>query len=255
MKVMSVMAVEGEGGSAGSGRGRDSDSTPRSYSPQALDIPDESTSIPKLKRMEAMLNTVYTSVMQEGTDYDILPGTSKPGLLKAGAELLARLFNIVADTQIVSRVEKTEQEVPYFQYDAECRLSNARGEFVGNGVGSCNSAEPQYAFKWVFQEELTNDIRSPEELRTREVGGKKQYRVPSSREEVFGFANSIKKKAKKRAFVDAVLTVTGGGRIFTQDVGDEGSNDDEHKNRVKARGNETSGAGDEKGEDRSSVKR
>lgn len=234
---MSVMAAESEGGTAGSELERDSGpNMPSSSSRQVLDIPDESTSIPKLKRMAAMLDTLYTSVMQEGTDYDTLPGTSKPGLLKAGAELLARLYNLVADTRIVNSVERTEQEVPYFQYDAECRLSNGRGEFVGNGVGSCNSAEPQYAYKWVFDEELSRDVKNPEDLRMREIGGKKQYRVPSSREEVFGLANSIKKKAKKRAFVDAILTVTCAGRIFTQDVGEsgeEGSGDREHENQAK----------------------
>lgn len=255
---MSVMAAESERRNNDSGPGRDSSSgIHSSSSPQVLDVPDESTSIPKLKRMAAMLDKVYTSVMQQGTDYDILPGTSKPGLLKAGAELLARLYNLVADTQIVNSVERTEQEVPYFQYDAECRLSNGHGEFVGNGVGSCNSAEPQYAFRWVFDEELPRDIKNPEELRRREVGGRKQYRVSASREEVFGAANSIKKKAKKRAFVDAMLTVTCAGRIFTQDVGesrDEGGGDDEHENRAKGRESEIGGAGKEKSRIAGSVK-
>ena len=93
---------------------------------------------------------------------------------------------------------------------------------MGNGVGSCNSAEPQYAFRWVFQEELPKDVRNPEELRMREVGEKAQYRVPSSGNEVFGLVNSVKKKAKKRAFVDAVLQVTCASRMFTQDMEESG---------------------------------
>lgn len=55
-----------------------------------------------------MLDAVYRTVMQKGTDYDTLPGTSKPSLLKPGAEFLARHFDLVAETKIVNGVEKLE---------------------------------------------------------------------------------------------------------------------------------------------------
>lgn len=185
-----------------------------------LDIPDETTSLPKLKRMARMLDALYTKVMQEGTDYDTMPGTSKPGLLKAGAELLARAYNLVSDTQIVKSVEKTDQEVPYFQFDAECRLYNARGEFVGNGLGSCNTCESRYRHAWVGEEDLPKkNVKNPEDPQTRDVAGSKQYRVPLSRDEAFDLVNAVMKIAAKRAFVDAVLKVTASSRLFTQDVG------------------------------------
>jgi hypothetical protein len=192
-----------------------------------IDVPDEKTSIPKLKRMNRMLDAVYRQVMQKGTDYDTLPGFPKPILLKPGAELLARHFDLVADTKIVGSVEKIDQEVPYFEYDAECRLYNAKGEFVGNGVGSCNTGEPQYGHAWVAEEDLPRDIKKPEELLTRESEGKKQYRVPLSREEAFGLANTVRKKAGKRAFVDAILRVTTSSRLFTQDVSNGGDSKDD----------------------------
>ena len=195
----------------------------------SIEVPDEKTGIPKLKRMNKMLDAVYRTVMQKGTDYDTLPGSSKPILLKPGAELLARHFDLVADTKILNGVEKMEQEVPYFQYDAECRLYNSRGTFVGNGVGSCNTAEPQYAHMWVFLEDLPKNIKNPEELETRDIGRVKQFRVPLSREEAFGLVNTIRKKAKKRAFVDAVLQVTSSSRLFTQDIVDSKDDDDDGK--------------------------
>ncbi len=195
----------------------------------SIEVPDEKTGIPKLKRMNKMLDAVYRTVMQKGTDYDTLPGSSKPILLKPGAELLARHFDLVADTKILNGVEKMEQEVPYFQYDAECRLFNSKGTFVGNGVGSCNTAEPQYAHMWVFLEDLPKTIKNPEELETRDIGRVKQFRVPLSREEAFGLVNTVRKKAKKRAFVDAVLQVTSSSRLFTQDIGDSKDDDDDGK--------------------------
>ena len=169
-----------------------------------IEVPDEKTSIPKLKRMNRMLDAVYRTVMQKGTDYDTLPGSSKPVLLKPGAELLARHFDLVADTKIVGSVEKTDQEVPYFQYDAECRLYNARGEFVGNGVGSCNTAESEYAYVWVPVESLPENVKNPEDLQTREAEGVRQYRIPLSRSEAFSLANTAVKKASKRASKKAV---------------------------------------------------
>jgi hypothetical protein len=193
----------------------------------AIEVPDEKTSIPKLKRMNRMLDAVYRTVMQRGTDYDTLPGASKPILLKPGAELLAHHFSLVADTKIVNSMEKLDREVPYFQYDAECRLYNSKGEFVGNGVGSCNTGESQYAHVWVVEEDLPKGVKNPEELQMRQVGRVKQYRLPLSREEAFDLANSVKKKAAKRAFVDAVLRVTSSSRIFTQDVEGEGEAGDE----------------------------
>jgi hypothetical protein len=191
----------------------------------AIEVPDEKTSIPKLKRMNMMLDAVYRTVMQRGTDYDTLPGASKPILMKPGAELLARHFGLVADTKIVSSVERLDQEVPYFQYDAECRLYNSRGEFVGNGVGSCNTGEPQYTYVWVPLEDLPKGVKNPEELQTRERGGTTRYRVPLTREEAFGLVNTVRKKAKKRAFVDAILQVTSSSRIFTQAVDRDAKND------------------------------
>jgi hypothetical protein len=195
----------------------------------ALDVPDEKTSIPKLKRMNRMLDAVYRTVMQRGTDYDTLPGASKPILLKPGAELLAHHFSLVADTKIVNSMEKLDREVPYFQYDAECRLYNSKGEFVGNGVGSCNTGESQYAHVWVVEEDLPKGVKNPEELQMRQVGRVKQYRLPLSREEAFDLANSVKKKAAKRAFVDAILRVTNSSRLFTQDVGESKDDDDDGK--------------------------
>lgn len=188
-----------------------------------LELPDEKSSIGKLKTMLELLDKLYTSVMKKGVDYDTLPGTPKPGLLKPGAELLIRFFNLVPDTRIVRRIEKTELETPYFQYDTECRLCNRYEVFVGNGIGSCNSAEPSYAFRWVFQGELPEElVEKKNELRKTVLpNGQAQFRIRSSRNETFGAVNSIQKRAKKRALMDAVLGVTGAGRLFTADLNEE----------------------------------
>jgi hypothetical protein len=192
-----------------------------------LECPSERNGITNLKTMLSTLEKLHSTVMKRGIDYDTILGTPKPTLLKPGAELLVRFFDLVPDTQIVKRIEKTETEIPYFQYDAECRICNKYEIFLGNGLGSCNSAEPTYAFSWVFENDLPDELREKKDgLKNTMLNGRAQYRIGSSRNDIFGSVNSMQKRAKKRAFVDAVLCVTNADRIFTQDFAEEKEGDD-----------------------------
>lgn len=164
-----------------------------------LECPSERTGIADIKTMLSLLETIQTEVMKKGIDYGIIPGTPKPSLLKPGAELLVRVFNLVPDTRIVSRIELLEFEIPYFQYDAECALMNKYEAYLGNGLGSSNSGEPSYAFKWVFEGDLPEELKQKkEELRSGVLNGQTTYRIESSRNDIFGAVNAIQKRAKKR---------------------------------------------------------
>ena len=184
-----------------------------------LDCPNERTGIASIQTMLSLLEKLQTTVMKRGVDYDVILGTPKPTLLKPGAELIVRTFNMVPHTVITNRTERLEFEIPYFQYDAECMLCNKYQAYLGNGLGSCNSGEPSYAFKWVFQKELPEELKEKkDELQTSVLNGQISYRIESSRNDIFGAVNAIQKRAKKRAFVDAVLGITGVSRLFTQDL-------------------------------------
>lgn len=192
-----------------------------------LECPSEQGGFSNLKTMLSTLEKLHKTVMKRGIDYDTISGTPKPTLLKPGAELLVRFFELVPDTQIVNKIEKTELEIPYFQYDAECRICNKYEIFLGNGLGSCNSAEPTYAFSWVFEDDLPEELKEKkDDLKNMSLNGRIQYRIESSRNDVFGSVNSMQKRAKKRAFVDAVLSITNADRIFSQDLGEQEEGDD-----------------------------
>ena len=198
-----------------------------SQAPALLDFPNERTGIAEAKTMLSILQTLQTTVMKKGIDYDVIQGTPKPTLLKPGAELLVRVFNLVPDAHITNRIEILDKEIPYFQYDAECSLSNRYDKHLGNGLGSSNSGEPSFAFKWVFESDLPQELRAKkEDLRSMVLNGRNAYRVESSRIDIFGAVNSIQKRAKKRAFVDAILGITSVSRLFTQDFGAENETDD-----------------------------
>ncbi|MFW7344422.1 hypothetical protein V0R37_23160, partial [Pollutimonas sp. H1-120] len=60
-----------------------------------------------------MLNQIFRNIMQKGTDYDTLPGTNKPTLLKPGAEMLRMAFNLSYRAEIETAIEDWDKGVFY----------------------------------------------------------------------------------------------------------------------------------------------
>jgi len=90
--------------------------------PSSADDPDEvgkivlksgnldmtETDLAKVRHCRQFLSDFYKTIMQEGTDYGIIPGTPKPSLWKSGAEILARGLNLSEDTQFVAVTYRME---------------------------------------------------------------------------------------------------------------------------------------------------
>lgn len=146
---------------------------------------------------------VIQEVLEPGRDYGTIPGTGdKPTLLKPGAERLALAARFAATFDIISeeidhdrKVEWTKHSRKFgaksgtsfglYRYAVRCKLLlKGTGELVGEGVGSASSLESKYV-------ERPRDVE-----------------------------NTVFKIAKKRAFVDAVLTTLALSDRFTQDVED-----------------------------------
>lgn len=156
--------------------------------------------------------------LKQGEDYGIIPGTSRkvdgketarPTLLKPGAERLSIAFGVRPEFEVVTQEIDHDRAVRFtkkswkwgqrrgekvwevkegeslglYRYVLKCKLM--RGDRVmGEGVGSCSSMESKY-------------IDRPRDCE-----------------------NTILKMAKKRAHVDAVLSMAGLSNRFTQDVED-----------------------------------
>ena len=120
--------------------------------------------------------------MKKGVDYGVIPGTSKPTLLKPGAEKLCRLFSLRPSYELIHFI--TDFEKPIFHYHYRCTLVR-QGEMVGQGDGSCNSKEKKYE--------------------------KQKYKI-------YDLTNTVCKIAQKRALVAAVLSSCGASEFFTQDI-------------------------------------
>lgn len=159
--------------------------------------------------------TVVQSTLKQGHDYDTIPGTQKPTLLKPGAEKILMLMGLTSEYEIVEKVEDYEKEV--FAYTIRCILS--KGDYkIAEGLGSCNSKEDKYRWRWVKEEDIPLG-EDKDMLKSRTTNwGATQYRIEN--DEVCSQANTILKMAKKRAQVDATLTVAALSEIFTQDIED-----------------------------------
>lgn len=129
------------------------------------------------------IETIVAKYLKAGRDYDRLPNTAKPTLLKSGAEILADVFGFRTTAKVINRIENYDKQ--FVLYEVCVTVINKDGNVVAEGLGSCNSRERKY-LKTDFATNL----------------------------------NTVLKIAKKRAFVDAILTATHASKVFTQDIED-----------------------------------
>lgn len=91
--------------------------------------------------------------MVEGTDYGVIPGTDKPTLLKPGAEKLNNLYGLAAEQTVTERVQDWEHG--FFFYEVKTALRHiSSGAVISEGMGSCNSKESRYRWRWVAEDRL-----------------------------------------------------------------------------------------------------
>ena len=141
--------------------------------------------VPMVKETESLeldIETVIKTHLKAGIDYDTIPNCGrKPTLLKAGAEHLAQIFKFRTMSEIVNRVEMLEKSLVLYEF--KTTVYNAKGEIVAIGYGSCNTLERKY-----------------------------------QKQGLAAALNTVIKMARKRSFVDAILSATSASRIFTQDI-------------------------------------
>lgn len=172
------------------------------------------------QRMQ-QLQRFVKEYMTPGEDYGTIEGINKPTLLKSGAEKLCDVYGLSAGEPVIDYVRDGNQSPTYISYRIVMPLiSRADGRVIMTGVGSCNSHEKKYKWRWIFDNELPTGV-NPQGLKSRKVGKNQQYvqyQVPN--DEVDDLDNTILKMAKKRALIDAVLSATRSSAMFTQDIED-----------------------------------
>ena len=153
-------------------------------------------------------------------DFGIIPGTQKPTLLKPGAEKLVKLLELADCYVIESSIEDWDR--PLFTYTIKCQLKRTDGLIAAEGLGQCSTMEDRYRWRWVFESDIPVDLDKAS-LKKRTGTGKNgrpytQYRTPN--DDIYTQINTVLKMAKKRALVDAALSVGRLSDLFTQDMED-----------------------------------
>lgn len=187
------------------------------------------------------IQEIMRDVMQKGQHYGVVPGCGdKPALLKPGAEKIMFTFRLVPDpiVEVIDLQHPTVQG--HREYRVTVKLYAKDGTYLGGGVGSCSTMETKYRYRDGDGEATDKpvpreywDLRKANPAKAQELLGGKGFKTVKNEAGAWMIAkkgekvefhnpadyyNTCEKMAKKRALVDATLTVTAASDIFTQDI-------------------------------------
>lgn len=196
-----------------------------------------------VERYGAMTDFVG-KIMREDVDFGTIPGTSKPTLLKPGAEKLTTFFGLIVRFETLEKMldwtGESHNGEPFFFYEHKCLLYRG-DQLVGEGIGSCNSWEKRYRWR-VASITCPSCGKSTVIKGKKEFGGgwlcwakrggcsakwedgdaiiEKQERGVIPNENPADLVNTISKMSQKRALVAATLITVNASEFFTQDIED-----------------------------------
>lgn len=175
------------------------------------------------------------SQMVEGEDFmvfDDKPG-AKRNLLKPGAEKLLTYhgFGVEFTLDKESSKEEFNPAAPFLRFVYRARVYDKRtGLTVVDGVdGEANSYEerfhstlkPEWELSPLEKEAAERGAYHKTERKRRDGQGKVVlFRIPNPPEVIFGYANTLRKMALKRALVPATIMACRASGVFTQDQED-----------------------------------
>lgn len=106
-------------------------------------------------RKDVVVQLQRDNILRAGVDFGIIPGTAKPTLYKPGAERLCAAFHFDPRFETLTVVERWDGSDPLFFYRIMCRLVHIEtGMEIATGIGSCNSREVKYRWRWVNESDI-----------------------------------------------------------------------------------------------------
>ena len=197
----------------------------------------------QVKQQVQLIQEVMRSIMQEGQHYGKVPGCGdKPTLLKPGAEKLSLTFRLRPVINNGQDIRITELGGGHREINVYCHILNSDGVEMATGIGSCSTMESKYRYRG--GEKIPTGRAVPRDYWNLKKDGKISEAQESIGGRGFGVAkingaweicslgekmenpdiadtyNTILKMAKKRAYVDGILSATAASDIFTQDLED-----------------------------------
>lgn len=197
-------------------------------------------SIAEIRDRKKKIHELMKELMVPEHHYGVVPGTDKPMLYKAGAEMLCMVFRLMPSFGVV------QKDLPdaHRDYRVDCELTNVNGAIVAKGVGSCSTMESKYRWRLASRKcpECQSDaIRKSKaeygggfycsekhggcnakfEANDKRIVDQELGRVPNP--DIADQYNTCLKMGAKRAHSHAVLLATGASDIFAP----ERDNDDD----------------------------
>lgn len=151
---------------------------------ESVDIGAVQSTLTKISQFQA----VVQNMLKKDHDYGVIPGTPKPTLLKPGAEKIQMLLGVTSEYEVIEHIN--DYENGFFAFTVRCIIYK-NGVKITEGLGHCNNREPK------FYKRKDGSIQDPYEK-----------------------VNTVLKMAKKRAQIDATLTLASLSEVFTQDIED-----------------------------------
>ena len=193
-----------------------------------------------IKGQVEQIEQCIKSLMHENLHYGKIAGCGdKPTLLKPGAEMLAKLFQLRPE-YIRDRMELPNNHI---EISVTCKMfSRATGKPVGEGSGICSTMESKYRYRtqkrscpscgvegsimrskypdkqtgekgWYCRDCKTNFSLNDESITSQQLGKVENPDIADT-------YNTVSKMADKRAYVAAVITTVGASDFVTQDIED-----------------------------------
>ncbi|MBF0350948.1 MAG: hypothetical protein HQM11_07935 [SAR324 cluster bacterium] len=215
------------------------------------------TEMPRIKDIlerKVLIQTVVKEILKEGEHYGKIPGTKKNVLLKSGAEVISATFQFrikIEPNDIILR----DLGGGHREYEIYCHVCSPNGDELATGLGSCNTMEGKYRYRTGPVESTGRqvpkeywDYRQSNPAKAQELIGGKGFEAKKNdgRWEIVikgekmdhdnpaDYFNTVLKMAKKRSFVDGIITATACSDIFTQDVEEMEELLDSHVKKDKA---------------------
>jgi len=188
-----------------------------------------------------LIQQVMKDCMTKDEHFGTIPGCGKKEILfKSGAEKLSLIFKFAPSYD----VKRSDYDKFHREYEVVCTITHIPTQnIMAQGVGACSTMEGKYKFRQGDKEITSNpvpreywDVRKKDPAAAQKMiggagfGTKKtddgQWMITKGGGEKVehdnpaDYWNTCLKMAKKRAYVDAMLSATAASDIFTQDIED-----------------------------------
>lgn len=196
-----------------------------------------------IRKQVNLIQEVMKEVMQDGLHYGKIPGCGeKPTLLKPGAEKLSMTFRLrpIIDNAHDILIERLDNG--HINVRVYCHIMSANGLELATGIGSCSTMESKFRYRGgqkvetgkPLPKEYWNLKKAGDNSEAQDLIGGKGFgpgkingvwqicEIGEKMEnpDIADTYNTVLKMAKKRAYVDGILSATGASDIFTQDIED-----------------------------------